>query len=63
MRNLKLILQYDGSAFHGFQIQPEDRTVQGDIEAILTRLTGKPVQIQGCFIQIFRYLRTDFLLL
>ena len=22
MRNLKLILQYDGSAFHGFQIQP-----------------------------------------
>ena len=68
MRNLKLILQYDGSAFHGFQIQPEDRTVQGDIEAILTRLTGKPVQIQGCSrtdagVHAYRYccnFHTDF---
>jgi tRNA pseudouridine38-40 synthase len=37
---LKLILQYDGSAFHGWQIQPEDRTVQGELEAALEQLTS-----------------------
>ena len=48
MRNLKLILQYDGSGFHGFQIQPEARTVQGELDAMLTRITGAPVHVQGC---------------
>jgi len=37
---LKLILQYDGSAFHGWQIQPEERTVQGELEAALEQLTS-----------------------
>ena len=48
MRNLKLILQYDGSSFHGFQIQPTARTVQGELENMLTRITGVPTQVQGC---------------
>lgn len=68
MRNLKLILQYDGSAFHGFQIQPVARTVQGELEAMLTRLTGAPVQVQGCSrtdagVHAYRYccnFHTDF---
>lgn len=37
---LKLVLQYDGSAFFGWQIQREERTVQGELEAALERLTG-----------------------
>ena len=37
---LKLILQYDGSAFHGWQIQREERTVQGELEAALKQLTS-----------------------
>ena len=39
-KRLKLILQYDGSAFHGWQIQREQRTVQGELEAALEQLTS-----------------------
>lgn len=68
MRNLKLILQYDGSLFHGFQIQPNDRTVQGELDAMLTRITGAPVHVQGCSrtdagVHAYRYccnFHTDF---
>ena len=37
---VKLILQYDGSAFHGWQIQHDARTVQGELEAALQQLTS-----------------------
>ena len=33
IKNYKLVIQYDGSNFHGWQFQPNVRTVQGDIEA------------------------------
>lgn len=48
MRNLKLIIQYDGFLFHGFQIQPTARTVQGEIEKMLSHITGEDVHVQGC---------------
>ena len=44
---LKLILQYDGTAFHGWQIQPSERTVQGEIESTLLGLTGEPCPVVG----------------
>ncbi len=47
MNRLKLILQYDGSAFFGWQIQREERTVQGELEAALTRLTGARRPVEG----------------
>jgi tRNA pseudouridine38-40 synthase len=47
MRNLKIILAYDGAGFSGWQVQPERRTVQGALAEALARLTGEPVMPQG----------------
>ena len=46
-RNLKLTLAYDGADFHGWQVQPELRTVQGTLAECLKRLTGEGVLPQG----------------
>ncbi len=48
MRNLKLTLQYDGTRYHGFQIQPNADTVQGAIEKSLSAVTHTPVTVTGC---------------
>ena len=47
MRNLKLTLAYDGSDFHGWQVQPGRSTLQGTLAAALTRITGETVLPQG----------------
>lgn len=44
---LKLTLHYDGSRFHGWQIQPGVRTVQRELEAALERLTGARRTVTG----------------
>jgi tRNA pseudouridine38-40 synthase len=46
-RNLKITLAYDGSQFHGWQVQPGLRTVQGTLAESLLRLTGEDVLPQG----------------
>ena len=46
MRTL-LRLAFDGAPFCGWQIQPSDRTVQGDLELALTRLLNQPVSTVG----------------
>ena len=46
MRTL-LRLAFDGAPFCGWQIQPSDRTVQGDLELALTRLLNQPVSAVG----------------
>ena len=43
----RLILQYDGSGYVGWQLQPRGRTVQGEMEAALLRLTGARRPVQG----------------
>ncbi len=40
-------LQYDGTAFHGWQVQPDVRTVQGDVEAALSRLEDREVRVES----------------
>ncbi len=40
MPTYRLDLAYDGSAFHGYALQPKLRTVQGDLEAALAPYTG-----------------------
>src|SRR5262252_8006583 len=42
MRNIKLILSYDGSDFNGWQTQPGYRTVQETLEKAIAALTGEP---------------------
>ncbi|MCA1723344.1 MAG: tRNA pseudouridine(38-40) synthase TruA, partial [Thermomicrobia bacterium] len=44
MYRLRLTLAYDGAAFAGSQIQPGQRTVQGEIERVLTTLDKQPVR-------------------
>jgi tRNA pseudouridine38-40 synthase len=46
-RTVQLVLHYDGSAFAGWQRQPNVRTVQGELEQVLTRLTGDHVAALG----------------
>jgi tRNA pseudouridine38-40 synthase len=46
-RTVQLVLHYDGSAFAGWQRQPNERTVQGELERVLTRLTGSHVAALG----------------
>jgi tRNA pseudouridine38-40 synthase len=43
----KLILEYDGSKFSGWQIQTNARTVQGELQRIADELFGVAVDIQG----------------
>ena len=45
MERFKLVVQYDGTDFSGFQIQPEKRTVQGELEKVLEFLVGEKVRI------------------
>jgi tRNA pseudouridine38-40 synthase len=43
----RLILEYDGSRFYGWQVQPEGRTIQGTLEEVLSRFYSGPVRIHG----------------
>jgi len=47
VRNLKLVLSYDGADFFGWQVQPEAPTVQGTLAAAIARLTGEKLLPQG----------------
>ena len=47
MRNLKLTLAYDGTHFHGWQIQPELRTIQGELEQALRKLFNHEIRVTG----------------
>ena len=47
MRNIKLVLSYDGSDFSGWQVQPDRATVQGTLATCVGRLTGENVLPQG----------------
>ncbi|HEX8195825.1 MAG TPA: tRNA pseudouridine(38-40) synthase TruA [Pyrinomonadaceae bacterium] len=45
--NYKLLIQYDGTDFHGWQIQEGQRTVQGELTRVLGLLEGASVQVAG----------------
>ena len=45
--NYKLLLQYDGTDFHGWQIQNGRRTVQGELTQALSLIDGRSVNVHG----------------
>jgi tRNA pseudouridine38-40 synthase len=47
MRNIRLILAYDGTDFHGWQRQPSAPTIQACLEDAIHSLTGSSVQVYG----------------
>jgi len=47
MRNLKLTIAYDGTEFHGWQIQPELPTIQGELERTFGKLFNHAVHVTG----------------
>jgi tRNA pseudouridine38-40 synthase len=47
VRTLQLVLHYDGTAFSGWQVQPEARTVQGEVERVLAKLCGDRIVAHG----------------
>jgi tRNA pseudouridine38-40 synthase len=47
MRNLKLLLTYDGAQFSGWQVQPAAATIQGTLASAIGRVIGEKVLPQG----------------
>jgi tRNA pseudouridine38-40 synthase len=47
MRRIKIKLAYDGTAFHGWQVQPGLPTIQGSLEEIVSGMEGSPVHVAG----------------
>lgn len=48
MRNFKIVIQYEGTKYQGWQRQESTgNTIQGKFEAILSKMTGSKVQIDG----------------
>lgn len=45
-RAVKAVIEYDGTAFAGSQVQPNARTVQGELEKALNRLIGEGTRVQ-----------------
>ena len=44
---IRFTVEYDGQAFFGWQLQPDRRTVQGELERVLSRLLNAPARIIG----------------
>ncbi|MFA5042457.1 MAG: tRNA pseudouridine(38-40) synthase TruA, partial [Kiritimatiellia bacterium] len=42
-----LLIAYDGAAYAGWQVQPNQRTIQSELEAALRRLAGASVKLHG----------------
>ena len=48
MRNVALRLSYDGSSYHGWQVQKTEVSVAETLETALTKICGHPVKTVGC---------------
>jgi len=47
MRRIKFTVAYDGTDFHGWQVQPGLETIQGTLERVFAEIEGSPVHVAG----------------
>lgn len=47
MRRIKVTLAYDGTDFHGWQVQPGLATIQGTLEEVISSIEGEKVHVAG----------------
>lgn len=47
MRRIRIVVAYDGTEFHGWQVQPGLPTVQGWLEKVAAEIEGAPVKVHG----------------
>ena len=47
MKNYKMIIAYDGTRYYGWQRQPDQNTIQGKLESVLSVLCGREVEVIG----------------
>lgn len=47
MRNIKLIIEYDGKGFNGWQKQPNKLNIQGTIEQAISNITGEEIELNA----------------
>lgn len=47
MRNIKLVIEYDGKDFNGWQKQPNKLNIQGTIENAIERITGEQIELMA----------------
>lgn len=47
LRNIRLRIEYDGTAYSGWQLQPEAPTIQGELERAIGEVAGEEVRIIG----------------
>lgn len=45
MRNIKLIIEYDGKSYNGWQKQPGKLNIQGEIERAIGEITGEEINL------------------
>ncbi|HPP74790.1 MAG TPA: hypothetical protein PLU88_06675, partial [Armatimonadota bacterium] len=46
-RNIKVVVEYDGTDYFGFQRQPGRRTIQRELEWALSRITKETIKVVG----------------
>jgi tRNA pseudouridine38-40 synthase len=47
LRRIKILLSYDGSDYHGWQVQPGLPTIQGALEGVIAGIEGRAVPVAG----------------
>ena len=47
MRNIKLEIQFDGTDYHGWQIQKQGRTVQKTVQDCVSKIVNSEVKLHG----------------
>ena len=47
MRRIRIAISYDGTLYHGWQVQPGLATIQGELERVISEIEGRPVAVLG----------------